>query len=201
MKTILEWLEEAKEQGAEWADAAIRNYNPNYAIIKETKTLSAALIKAFSWRKSPEDYLYWNRVYEILTTPLPTAPVTPISLESLIEDLGRLNSALKNLEYITDLKEPYRTKVYDATKTSYEEQLAEVKAEIAKKIGIEPTKERKLIGWVAADQCGKIWQYNKPKKGSVAWGFHISSMTPEQAIALCERVPLWDDTEPTPIYE
>ena len=29
MKTILEWLEEAKQQGYDWADAAIRNYNPN----------------------------------------------------------------------------------------------------------------------------------------------------------------------------
>ena len=201
MKPILEWLEEAKQQGYDWADAAIRNYNPNYSIIKETKTLSAALNYAFSWRKSPEDSPYWVRVNESLNAPLPTAPVTPISLEDMIKDLGKLNSAIGNLEHNETLKEPYRTRVYDAIKASYEEQLAEVKAKIAKKIGIEPTKERKLIGWVAADQCGKIWQYNKPKKGSVAWGFHISSMTPEQAIALCERVPLWDDTEPTPIYE
>ena len=143
MKPILEWFEEAKQQGYDWADAAIRNYNPNYAIIKETKTLSAALTRAFSWRKSPEGSEFWVRIDESLRSdeemdgfPSTITPVSPISLECLIEDLGKLNSALENLEYNETLKEPYRTQVYDATKASYEEQLAEVKAKIAEAIGL-----------------------------------------------------------------
>lgn len=202
MKTILEWLEEAKQQGYDWADAAIRNYNPNYAIIKETKTLSAALIKAFSWRKSPEDYPYWNRVYESLKAPLPTAPVTPISLEDMIEDLGKLNSAIGNLEHNETLKEPYRTRVYDAIKASYEEQLAETKAEIAKMLGIEPQNERKLIGWVVRTSGGSIGRYMAPVKTDHGWtAVTTRFITEEEAIALCGRMPEWSDDEPTPIYK
>ena len=207
MKTILEWLEEAKQQRYDWADAAIRNYDPNYAIIKETKTLSAALIKAFSWRKSPEDYPYWNRVYEILTTPLPTAPVTLISLEDMIEDLGKLNSAIGNLEYNETLKEPYRTRVYDAIKASYEEQLAEVKAKIAGVLGIEPPRERRLIGWVVQSEDGGYSKCTSPDfiKDNGEWFKFFTAgwtdITPEEAIALCGRMPEWSDDEPTPIYE
>ena len=207
MKTILEWLEEAKQQGYDWADAAIRNYNPNYAIIKETKTLSAALIKAFSWGKSPEDYPYWDRVYEILTTPSPTAPVTPISLEDMVEDLGKINSAIGNLEHNETLKEPYRTRVYDAIKASYEEQLAETKAEIAKMLGIEPQNERKLIGWVVQNDDGGYCKRNAPNfiKEDDGWsaigGKNWSDITTEEAAALCDRLPKWSDDEPTPIYE
>ena len=207
MKTISEWLEEAKQQGYAWADAAIRNYNPNYSIIKETKTLSAALIKAFSWRNSPEDYPYWNRVYGIITTPSPTAPATPISLEDMIEYLGKINSALENLEYNVMLREPYRTQIYDATKASYKEQLAEAKALIAKKIGIEPTKERRLIGWVVKNDDGGYCKHNAPNfiKGYDKWlasgGVDWADITPDQAKALCGRLPKWSDDEPTPIYK
>ena len=207
MKTILEWLEEAKQQGCDWADAAIRNYNPNYEIIKETKTLPAGLAKAFSWRKSPEDYPYWNRVYEILTTPSPTAPVTPISLEAMIEDLGKLNNALGNLEYNDTLKEPYRTQVYEATKASYEEQLAEVKEKIAGVLGIEPPRERRLIGWVVQYENGTYSKCSHPVfiKDIGRWFMQRSAVwadiTPEEAMALCSRLPKWSDDEPTPIYQ
>lgn len=209
MKTILEWLNEAKEQGYDWAEAAIKNCihewsdtNPPYTVEKES--LIHALSSAFNWGKSPQKYAYWKVVYEKLRT---AEEGDSTLIEYLIEDLGRLNSALKNLEYITDLKEPYRTKVYDATKTSYEEQLAEVKAEIAKRLGIKPQKERKLIGWVMQNEDGGYSKYIPPSfiKGDGGWFMHgvanWSDITPEQAADLCDRLPKWSDDEPTPVYE
>ena len=207
MKPILQWLEKAKEQGYDWADAAIRNYNCNYAIIKETETLSAALIKAFSWRKSPEDFLYWDRVYESLITPLHPIQVSLTSLECLIKDLGKLNNALDNLEHNDTLKEPYRTQVFEATKASYEEQLVEVKAKIAGVLGIEPIKERKLVGCVVQNEDGGYSLRRLPViiKGNGGWAVigveSWSDITPDQAKALCSRLPKWSDNEPTPIYE
>ena len=101
MKNILEWLEWAKEQGYEWADAAIRNYDPNFVPIKEANSLIDAIGNAFSWGNSPEKYEYWEGVCESLRDTTPdgkdfwldvfeslrdTTPVSPISLEALIED-------------------------------------------------------------------------------------------------------------------
>ena len=214
MKTVLEWLNEAKEQGYEWADAAIRNYNPDFTTIKERENLTRAVGNAFSWQDSPEGHAYWEGVsaslraadagYRVL--PLTTA-VNSTSLEFLIEDLGKLNSALENLERNDTLKEPYRTQVYEATKASYEEQLAEVKAKIAKMLGIEPVKERKLIGWVVQNEDGGYSKRTAPNfikhnggwfaLGVISWG----NITPKEAAALCGRSPKWSDDEPTPIYE
>ena len=214
MKTVLEWLEEAKKQGYEWADAAIRNYDPKFTTIKEKESLTRALISAFSWQNSPEEHKYWEGVcaslraadagYRVLS---PTTAVNSNSLEFLIEDLGKLNNALEDLAYNDTLKEPYRTQVYEATKASYEEQLAEIKTEIAKKIGIEPPKERKLIGWVMQNEDGgysrrKVATFVKENGGWVAsGGISWSDITPEQAAALCYRLPQWSDNEPTPVYE
>ena len=79
------------------------------------------------------------------STITPVTPVTPASLECPIEDLGKLNNAIDLLEYNETLKEPYRTQVFEATKASYEEQLAEVKAKIAKMLGIEPPDVKQLM--------------------------------------------------------
>lgn len=207
MKTILEWLNEAKEQGYEWADAAIRNYDPKFSNLSYN-SLYEALAGAFIWRASPEGHTYWEGVSESLRATdagyrvlSPTTAVNSTSLESLIEDLGKLNNALRNLEYNDTLKEPYRTQIYDATKASYEEQFAEVKSEIAKKLGIEPIKERKLIGWIATDKEGKVCLYGCIMKWARIWGRSMDEITPEKAIALCGRVPKWEDNEPTPIYQ
>ena len=214
MKTILEGLEEAKQQGYDWADAAIKNYDPDFTTIKERENLTRAVGNAFSWQDSPEGHAYWEGVsaslraadagYRVL--PLTTA-VNSTSLEFLIEDLGKLNSALENLEYNETLKEPYRTQVYDATKASYEEQLAETKAEIAKRLGIEPQKERKLIGWAVQNEDGSYSKCTAPNfiKEDDGWsaigGKNWSDITTEEAAALCDRLPKWSDDEPTPIYE
>jgi len=134
MKPIKKWLEEAKKQGHDWADAAIRNYDPDFSTVKEMESLRGALAGAFAWNRSPEGKDFWHDVHETLRD---TTPVSPISLESLIEDLGKLNSAIGTLEYNETLKEPYRTQVYEAVKASYEEQLAEVKEKITETLGLK----------------------------------------------------------------
>ena len=204
MKTILEWLNEAKEQGYERADAAIRNYDPKFTTRKERESIKEALYGAFYWERSPEKKEFWHGVSESLRVTV--SGDSPL-IEYLIEDLGKLNSALENLAYNDALKEPYRTQVYEATKASYEEQLAEVKEKIAKMLGIEPVKERKLIGWVMQNEDGG---YSKRKvatfiKGDGGWsalgGISWSNITPEEAAALCDRLPKWSDNEPVAIYK
>ena len=168
MKTILEWLNEAKEQGYEWADAAIRNYDPKFTTRKERESIKEALYGAFSWERSPEKKEFWHGVSESLRV---TVSGDSTLIEYLIEDLEKLNNALGNLAYNDALKEPYRTQVYEATKASYEEQLAEVKSEIAKRLGIEPPKERKLIGWVVRSEDGGYSKITPPYfiKDSEEW--------------------------------
>lgn len=203
MKTIFEWLNEAKEQGYEWADAAIRNYDPKFTTRKERESLKEALYGAFSWEGSPEKKEFWHGVSESLRA---TVSGDSTLIEYLIEDLGKLNSALKTLAYNDTLKEPYRTQVYEATKASYEEQLAEIKSEIAKMLGIEPIKERKLIGWVVQNEDGGYSKITSPDfikdngEWFKFWGAVWSDTTTEQVAALCDRLPQWSDSEPTPIY-
>ena len=208
MKTTLEWLQEAKKNGHRWADAALKNYDHTHASAQpDPDTLSQAINFAFDWYRVPETYNYWAGVCKSVA-PVP-APVPAMSelLESLIEDLGKLNSALENLEYNATLREPYRSQVYDATKASYEEQLAETKAEIAKMLGIEPQNERKLIGWVVQSEDGGYSKCTSPVfiKDTGEWFKFLTAgwtdITPEEAIALCGRVPEWSDEEPTPIYK
>ena len=204
MKSILEWLNEAKQQGYEWADAAIRNYDPKFTTRKERESIKEALYGAFSWERSPEKKEFWHGVSESLRVTV--SGDSPL-IEYLIEDLGKLNSALENLAYNDALKEPYRTQVYEAAKASYEEQVAKVKEKLAKMLGIEPVKERKLIGWVVQSEDGGYSKYTAPNfiKEDDGW-FAIgegkwSDITTEEAAALCDRLPKWSDNEPVAIYE
>lgn len=207
MKTVLEWLNEAKEQGYDWAEAAINNYIRQWAYSSpknKVNSLVRSLEVAFVWSDSPEKEEFWHGVSESLRVTV--SGDSPL-IEYLIEDLGKLNSALENLAYNDALKEPYRTQVYEATKASYEEQLAKVKEKIAKMLGIEPVKERKLIGWVVQSEDGGYSKYTAPNfiKEDDGW-FAIgegkwSDITTEEAAALCDRLPKWSDNEPTPIYE
>ena len=59
MKTVLEWFNEAKKQGYEWADAAIEN-NENHEYY--ANSLSEALETAFVWADSPEKREYWFKI-------------------------------------------------------------------------------------------------------------------------------------------
>ena len=55
--------------------------------------------------------------------------------------------------------------------------------------------------WVATDENGEIFAYEAlPIKGRIWWNSQSLTMfkriTPEQAIALCNVIPQWDDEEP-----
>ena len=67
-------------------------------------------------------------------------------------------------------------------------------------LGIEPIKERKLIGWVVANELEQVYLVRGPEKVKVGWNL-TEPLTPEQAIALCGRVPKWSDEESIPVYE
>ena len=59
--------------------------------------------------------------------------------------------------------------------------------------------------WVAADKVGSIFAFSKePKKGVYVWfpqkDDWFESITEEQAIALCGRVPQWPD-KPTRVKQ
>lgn len=58
--------------------------------------------------------------------------------------------------------------------------------------------------WVATDEDGEIWAYTdrpirdiKSWKTWVSFDAYMEHITPEQAIALCGRLPQWSDDEPT----
>ena len=69
MKTIKQWFEEAKEQGYEWAEAALK-YTENHA--KEfpeelvADSLQDAVSDGFIWDKTDEKQDYWFEVYKTL---------------------------------------------------------------------------------------------------------------------------------------
>ena len=65
--SVIEWLREAREQGHEWADAAINNLDPDVESEEEI-SLNEALLRAFSWRTSPEKDKYWIKIHQALTT-------------------------------------------------------------------------------------------------------------------------------------
>lgn len=75
-KTVIEWLNEAKEQGYEWAQTAIDlvnngieaadygrydNLDPN----ELAHSLSKA-VNSFYWRSTPQKFEYWDDIYEEL---------------------------------------------------------------------------------------------------------------------------------------
>jgi len=58
LKTILEWLQQAKNEGYEWAESAINQIecdNPLEFVDK----MSESVLSAFTWRTSIEGLEYW----------------------------------------------------------------------------------------------------------------------------------------------
>ena len=58
--------------------------------------------------------------------------------------------------------------------------------------------------WVATDEDGCIFAFTvRPARGKSRWGLEtegwFESITPEQALKLCGRVPAWTNDEPTPV--
>jgi hypothetical protein len=74
MKEIKEWFQEAKEQGHEWASAAIANHNDvlfdpknSFAPAPKVSSLRNALVNGFYWMDSPEGFDYWYNICEALS--------------------------------------------------------------------------------------------------------------------------------------
>lgn len=249
MKSILEWLEEAKEQGYEWADAAIKNYN--YDSDKTTyphqldnpKSLAEALRGAFDWEKSPEGHKYWKKIHY----GLENVSEVPKTLSDLVKLYEGAKFNAKNIAPNFELREPYRQTAFEATKASYEAESEELAQQIAEMLGfwdkyealqkefeahkataeelnrsyisehnenyermmkieqlekeIEFLKNRKPIGWIAADADEAIYRHGDIEKGDEHWMLFSKELTSKEAIALCGRVPEWSDEEPTPIYK
>ena len=85
--------------------------------------------------------------------------------------------------------------------------LEELKArvsELENRITKEELPDLGWAKWVATDKDGCIFAFTvKPTRGESRWGLEtegwFESITPEQALKLCGRVPEWSDKEPTPV--
>lgn len=67
-KTVIEWLNEAKEQGYEWADAAIENCK-TYSHFKgnsPAESLSKSLSQSCVWVDTPEKHSFWQAIHDDL---------------------------------------------------------------------------------------------------------------------------------------
>ena len=137
MKTILEWLNEAKQQGYEWADAAIRNYNPDFFRKENVLSLSDALLHAFNWEETPEKDTYWDHVFDsIETTPYPNPTI--LELAKMYEYSKVTMDGLKP-DY--DVEEPYRTQILETYKEFYGKRLEDIRKQILEKIGLGNIKD------------------------------------------------------------
>lgn len=192
MKT-LEWLQEAKNEGYDWADAALKNYDHAYASAQpDPDTLSQAIGFAFNWENVPERYDYWAGICKSVA-PVPT-------LSDIVDRFTELKATVDTPEDFSDLREPYRSTVIEAIKASRKEELEEVKGRILEVLGIEATKQ--LVGWVVRTYEGNIVRYKAPDKTDRGWtAVTTRFITDEEAVELCGRVPEWSDEEPTPIYK
>lgn len=131
MRTILEWLNEAKQQGYEWADAAIRNYNPDFFGKENVLSLSDALLHAFNWEATPEKDTYWDSVFDSIGT---TSDPNPTILElAKMYEYSKVTMDGLNPDY--DVEEPYRTKILETYKGFYGKRLEDIRKQILEKIG------------------------------------------------------------------
>ena len=86
-------------------------------------------------------------------------------------------------------------------------ELKELKArvsELENKIKKEVSDNLYWAKWVATDEDGCIFAFTvRPIRGKSRWGLEkdgwFESITPEQAILMCGRVPVWTNDEPTQI--
>ena len=133
MKTILDWLIEARFQGYHWANAALRNYNPPFKEDEEADipSLAIALGKAFDWIGSPEGEVWWD----IVVSDLEKGNVA-LSLSELSRLYEDINERLFKLTPDLSLREPYRMAAFEAYKANYEAELAELTEKIAEKLGM-----------------------------------------------------------------
>lgn len=69
-KKSINWLNEAKKQGYEWADAAIDNCKNDDAYTGDcyNPCLSMALTGAFLWENTKQGTAYWKCIVDELTS-------------------------------------------------------------------------------------------------------------------------------------
>ena len=87
--TVTEYFQKAKEDGYDWADAAIRN-RQYYLVcspeIDHVDSLSEALNIGFSWNHSPEGTEYWCSIY--INQSLVNKPDSPGLTAEMFEQRG-----------------------------------------------------------------------------------------------------------------
>ena len=247
MRTIEQWLEKAKEDAYEWADAAIRNYDPKFAETQVADTLSDALNRAFDWQDSPEEEDFWDKIHKDLVNEEAFEATYTDTIAELITKYENTKTKLDTLQPDTSLREPFRQAAFKVYKNSYINEVEELAKQITERIGfsdkyealqkefeacketseeihslyisevkknfesiniiaqlekeIEFLKNRKPIGWVAADADEAIYSHGNIEKGDEHWMLFSKELTSKEAIALCGRIPEWDDEEPIPIYK
>ena len=73
--TIMEHFEQAKKDGHEWADKAIKNrkivLGRNRKDGDDAPDLPMALISAFDWDDTKEGVGYWKNIYESIGGEIP----------------------------------------------------------------------------------------------------------------------------------
>jgi len=65
-KTATEWLNEARENGADWVDEAVENIAllPDHPHRRDFyQNLSFLLFCEFVWRKTPQGREYWTEIH------------------------------------------------------------------------------------------------------------------------------------------
>lgn len=247
MRTIEQWLKKAKEDGYDWADAAIRNYNPKFAETQVVDTLSDALNSAFDWQDSPEEEDFWYNIHKNLVNEEAFDATFTDTISELITKYENIKTKLDTLQPDTSLRKPFRQAAFKVYKNSYTNEVEELAQQIAERIGfsdkyedlrkefeackktseevhnlyinevkknsesisiisqlekeIEFLKNRKLIGWITADADEAIYSHGNIEKGDEHWMLFSKELTSKEAIALCGRIPEWDDEEPIPIYK
>jgi len=65
-KTALEWFEEAKQKGHEWAQLAINNISKDSP--REYPSISKALALSFAWDQTPEGVEFWFKLHDVVWT-------------------------------------------------------------------------------------------------------------------------------------
>lgn len=65
-KTVLQWLEQAKAEGYEWADAAIANAMMENDYNDLARSMSRALECAFFWDRYEQSRDYWVKIHSDL---------------------------------------------------------------------------------------------------------------------------------------
>ena len=66
--TVTEYFQKAKEDGYDWAQAALDNFTAAKTNDVLCLCLDQAIANAFSWKDSSEGYAHWNKVWEEVYT-------------------------------------------------------------------------------------------------------------------------------------